>query len=55
MQSVAQASYQMVLIIIKMMAREFKDWGIIWNGLGKHVERIASNHFPWCLFLVPVQ
>jgi putative hemolysin len=54
MQAGVQARNQMVLIAIKMITREFKDSGVIWNGLGKYVERIASNHFPWCLFFVPV-
>lgn len=54
MQSATQASYQMVLVIIKMITREFKDWGVMCNGLGKCVERFALNHFPWCLFFVPV-
>lgn len=52
MQPAVQASYQMVLVAIKMITREFKDWGVIWNGLGKYVERITSNHFPGCPLFV---
>ena len=39
MQPAVQARYQMVLVAIKMITREFKDGAVIWNGLGRNMSK----------------